>query len=365
MEKQNTRRRMMMKRLGLFGVSLFLALVETACGNSQSTGSTTTPPAPAASPSTTNPTTEKIMKVGLGVPKEHYMYQAMEKFKDHVETKTNHAIKVELYPANQIGADKAVLDSIKIGAAQMNLPSPAVLANYIKDFNLMTLPFLFPTQEVADKVMEGPVGKEFLDKLPSEGFVGLGFGDFGFRHITNNKRPIKTIDDFKGLKIRTMQNAAHLDVFRALGANPTPMSFDQVFNALQQNVIDGQENPLMNIYSNKLQEAQKYLTLDGHVYEWVVLVVGKEFYDGLNSDQQKILQESARLAIEDMRVSMQKQDQEALEALKKAGMIVNEISPEVKQQMQEKVKPVVEKYAQESNKEFYDKLMSEIQKYSK
>lgn len=307
----------------------------------------------------------KVMKVGIGVPESHFEYKAMVKFKEHIEQNTDGAIKVEVYPSNQIGVDKEVLEAIKLGSAQMNLPSPAVLGNFIKDFNILSLPFIFPTQEVADKVTEGEWGKELLAKLDAAGYVGLGFGDFGFRHITNNVRPIEKIEDFNGLKIRTMQNPAHLDVFRALGANPTPMGFNEVFSSLQQGVIDGQENPLKNIYSNKLHEVQKYLTLDGHVYSWVVFVVGKDFYNGLTPEQQTTVQEAADIAIKHMREAVQEEDAESLKAIKEAGVQVNEITPEVKQQMKEKVQPVVEKYANDINAELYQKLTEEVEKYSK
>lgn len=307
----------------------------------------------------------KVMKVGIGVPETHFEYKAMVKFKENVESKTKGAIKVELYPSNQLGNDKEVLEAMKLGTIQMNLPSPAVLANFVKEYNILALPFIFATQEVADKVADGPWGKELLDKLKPVGYVGLGFGDFGFRHTTNNVRPIEKLEDFKGLKIRTMQNPAHLDVFRALGANPTSMGFSEVFSSLQQGVIDGQENPLKNITSNKLHEVQKYASLDGHVYEWIVFTVSKKFYDGLTPDQQKIIQESADIAKMSMRESVQQEDAEALEVMKKAGMKVTEISPAVKAAMQAQVKPVVEKYAKNINQEFYDKMMAEVKKHSK
>lgn len=310
-------------------------------------------------------TKAKVMKVGLGVPENHFEYEAMVKFKENIETKTEGSVKVELFASNTIGSDKEVLEGIKLGSAQMNLPGPGVIGNFIKEFNILALPFLFENQEIADEVTSGAWGDELLSKLEEVGYVGLGFGDFGFRHTTNNIRPIEKLEDFKGLKIRTMQNPAHLDVFRALGANPTPMAFNEVFSALQQGVIDGQENPLKNIYSNKLHEVQKYLTLDGHVYSWVVFVVGKDFYDGLTPEEQQIVQESADIAIAHMREAVKAEDAESLELIKEAGVEVTEISHEVKTEMKEKVKPVVDKYANEISPEMYNKLVEEIEKSSK
>lgn len=301
----------------------------------------------------------KSMKVAIGVPESHYEYKAMVKFKEHVEKETNSRIKVEIYPSNQLGNDKEALEAMKIGTVQMNLPSPAVLGNFVKEFNMLSLPFIFPTQEIADKVTDGSWGQNLLKKLDPIGYVGLGYGDFGFRHTTNNIRPIEKVEDFKGLKIRTMQNPAHLDVFRALGTNPTPMGFSEVFSALQQGVIDGQENPLKNVTSNKLHEVQKYATLDGHVYEWIVFVVSKKFYDGLTPADQKIIQDATNIAKAHMRGAVKTEDEEALEVMKKAGVKVNEISPEVKAQMQALVQPIVEKYAKEIDQKMYDDLVQQ------
>ncbi len=307
----------------------------------------------------------KTMKVGIGVPESHFEYAAMVKFKEHVEQETNGSIKVQIYPATQLGNDQETLEAIKTGTVQMNLPSPAVMANFVKDFNILTLPFIFETQEIADEVTSGEWGQKLLKKLEAAGYVGLGFGDFGYRHTTNSKRPIETVDDFKGLKIRVMQNPAHLDVFRALGANPTSMAFSEVFSSLQQGVIDGQENPLKNITSNKLHEVQKYLTLDGHVYDWVIFVVGKDWYDGLTPEQQKALQEGAQIAGEHMRNAVKEEDAEALQVMKDAGIQVTELTPEAKEEMKAKVQPVVEKYGKEINEELYQELLDAIADASK
>lgn len=303
---------------------------------------------------------EKVMRVGLGVPETHFEYKGMELFKKNLEEKTNNEIKVELYPSNQIGVDQEVLEQIKFGAAHMNLPDPAVLGTFVKEFQFLSFPFIFDTQEKAIEVCNGEWGKELLGKLEKAGYVGLGFGPFGFRHITNNAREIKTIEDFKGLKIRTMQNPLHLKVFRALGANPTPMPFSELFSALQQGVVDGQENPLMNIYSQKISEVQKYGTMTGHVYSWVVLVVGKNFYDSLTPEEQKIMQESADMAIDYMAEAVVNDDNMAREEMAKAGLVFIDPSEEFKQQIKDIVNPILEKEGNKLNKDMYEKLKAEI-----
>jgi len=307
-----------------------------------------------------DPNAKVTMKVSIGVPESHYEFKAMELFKKHLTEKTK--IDVQIFPSNQLGSDQEALESMRINTVHMNLPDPAVLGNMVKEYNLLSFPFLFKDQSVANKVVDGDWGKTLLKKLEKIGYVGLGFGDFGFRHITNNTRPIKTVSDLKGLKIRTMQNPVHLDVFRTLGANPTPMAFSEVFSSLQQGVIDGQENPLKNIESSKLYEVQKHLTLDGHVYAFVVFVVSKKFFDALSPADQTAMQEAADLAVDHMRASVQKEDEQALGILKKAGVEVHTLADSEKVKMTEMVESVKVKYAEEINLEFYNELKTAIKK---
>ncbi|KNY47686.1 MULTISPECIES: TRAP transporter substrate-binding protein [Vibrio] len=302
----------------------------------------------------------KSMRIGIGVPESHFEYAAMQKFEQYVEENTD--ISVTIYPSNQLGNDQEALEQIKFNAVQMNLPSPAVLGNIVKDFNILTLPFIFPNDEVANQVVDGEWGQELSSKLDAAGYVGLGYGNFGFRHVTNNVRPIESIEDMNGLKLRTMQNKAHLDAFRSLGANPTPMAFSELFSSLQQGVVDGQENPYTNIYSQRLYEVQKYISDTGHVYSWVIFVVGKKFYDGLTADEQQVMQQAARTAINHMRVSVKAQDEKSLQGMIDAGLVYTPLSPEVKAEMHERVAPVVQKYADRINPELYKKLTEEVSK---
>jgi tripartite ATP-independent transporter DctP family solute receptor len=302
------------------------------------------------------------MRISIGVPESHFEFKAMLKFKDYLAENSN--IDVKLFPSNQLGSDQEALEAMRFGVLHMNLPDPAVLGNMAKEFNLLSLPFVFADQATANKVVDGPWGQSLLKKLEAKGYVGLGFGDFGFRHITNNKKPVSNQEDLKGLKIRTMQNPIHLDVFRELGANPTPISFSEVFSGLQQGVIDGQENPLKNISSNKLYEVQKYLTLSGHVYSFVVFVVSKEFYDNLDQPTKGELHKAAKIAIDHMRSSVTKEDAEALEELIENGMKVTRISKEDRQQILEAVEPTKLKHAKNINLPFYKELLEEVKKHS-
>ena len=303
---------------------------------------------------------QTVMKVGLGVPESHFDVRGMRLFEKYVEEKTNGDIQVDLYPATQLGNDKEVLDSIKVGVAQMNLPGPAVLGGFVKDMTILSLPYLFETQEIADKVVDGPWGQKLLDKLKKAGFIGLGYGDFGYRNVTNNVREIAKLEDFNGIKLRVMQNPSHIAVFRALGANPTAMAMSEVFSACQQGVIDGQENPLKNISSNKFHEVQKYLTLSNHAYEWILFVVGKKWFEALPVEQQQIIQEGCDIAKDYMRKAVKADDAEALEEIKASGVKVTELDPAEVKRIRDKAWSVVEKEGNKINKELFSELMIAI-----
>lgn len=299
----------------------------------------------------------KTMRIGLATAATHIQNTGSEAFKKFIEEKTNGAIKVEIYPGAQLGDNKAMLDSVKIGAVDGIFPSPADLGNIDKNFNIMNFPFLFSDQETANGVMDGPWGDKMLALLDQYGYKGLAIVDSGFRQTTNSKHAITSLDDFKGLKIRMQPNPLHLDIFRALGANPAPLSFAELFSALQQGVMDGQENPLNNIYSSKLHEVQKYVTLDGHIYDTNIFLVGKTFYEGLTREQQALFEEGSKIVVDTMRQALKEKDAAALEGMKAAGLEITEVSPEFHAQLVEATKPVVDKYLPDVDAALYNELI--------
>ena len=191
--------------------------------------------------------------------------------------------------------------------------------------------------------------------------MGLGFGDFGFRHITNNLRPIQTVEDMKGLKIRTMSVPIHLEMFEAMGASPTPMNSSEVFSALQQGVVDGQENPCSNIYSNKYHEVQKYLTLDGHVFTFVTFVCSKEWFESLTEAEQTAVREGVDIATEYMSQACTAEDEAALEAMIAEGLQVTELTEEAKDGFRAAVADVRERNGNAINPEMYQQMMQAIE----
>ena len=340
------------------------SMLLTACGGTGGQTASQAPEAEAAQSAQADAGTQSgqkvTMKVSVGVADNHFEAVAVNKMKEYIEEQTGGNFTVEIFTGAQIGNDQEVFEGLKLGVADMLPCGTDIIGNFSKDFGLLSLPYLFDNEAQVEAVVEGEFGQSLLKELEDIGYVGLGFGNFGFRHTTNSKHPINSVADMKGLKIRTMTTPIHLEVFEALGANPTPMAFSELFSALQQGVVDGQENPLMNIYANKLHEVQKYLTLDGHVFTFVTFVVSKDWYDKLDPSYQQILNDGIQIATEYMKDSCESEDALALEKMKEAGVEVVELTPEAKDEFREAVKGVSEKYGNEINLEKYKEMLDII-----
>jgi tripartite ATP-independent transporter DctP family solute receptor len=245
-------------------------------------------------------------------------------FKECVEKAVPGKLDVVVHHSAALGNETQVLQQIQLGATQMAVCTTGPIEAFVPEIKALEMPFVFPSYEAADKVLDGAVGQELAKKFEKSGFVALAFLDNGFRNVTNSKRPVKTPADLKGLKIRTMEAPTHLAIWRAIGANPTPMAWP-IFTQLQQGVIDGQENPIAVIYAAKLPEAgQKYLTLSRHVYSALVFVANKSFIESLSPEERKAVMECAKTAAQKGRDFIRGNEAKQLEALKAAGMQVEE-----------------------------------------
>ena len=209
------------------------------------------------------------------------------------------------------------------------------------------------------------MGKQLLDKLKEKGLTGLCYWEYGFRNVSNSKRPIEKVEDFAGLKIRTVQNRVYLDVFNALGANATPMPFPEVYTALEVKAIDGQETPYAAVYSSKFYEVQKYLTATKHIYTPVLVLVSGKFWDRLSADERKVLQDACAESRTYHRKVSREANEKVLAELKAKGMVFNEVSAAERTRMREKVKPVVEKYTEELGEDLVNHVNAEIEKARK
>jgi TRAP-type transport system periplasmic protein len=328
----------------------------SACGSNSAQGGTK---------SNNHGIQERIIKAGIGLNEDHPEGQGLLKFKEIVEKKSGGKLKVQTYFSATLGDDLKMTEALQSGTQEITIPSTSPLVGMIKEFGIFDFPFLFNTAEEADAILDGPIGKKLLEKLPEHRLIGLAYWENGFRNVTNSKHPINTIDDFKGLKLRTMQNQVHIDAFKKLGANPTPMAFSEVFTALESKTVDGQENPLATIKSNKYYEVQDYLSLTKHVYTPFVFLVSKKFWDSLSPEEQKILQDAAVEAGKYQRELSRQEDKKALEELKKTGIKINEVSDGERKKMEEAIKPVIDKYAKEFGEDLVNEMYSELEKIRK
>ena len=302
------------------------------------------------------------IKYGHSQPEDHFSHKALMDMKAYVEEKSEGRLKIELYPNGQLGADRQLIESVQMNNVQMCNATTATFASSAKSAGLFDLPFLFANDEEAYKVLDGEVGQYIMDCInkDAEGFKVLTYGVSGLRHITNNVRPIHTPEDMKGIKLRCMENNVHVDMFKLMGANPTPMAISEVFTALQQGTVDGQENPIANIYGYKFNEVQKYLSLTGHVYQPQLEVISTEFWDNLPEDLQKILMEGEIIRRDHQREYAKAYDEESLEEIKKTTEI-NELTPEEHKMFQDACAPIYEKYKDQIGAELVEKVLAAIQ----
>ncbi len=302
----------------------------------------------------------KMIKFGHIMPAGHHNAAAAEAFKQKFEELTGGAYEVQIYHNGQLGDEKQLLESMKLGIGQMSLPNVAVVGNLDKNFSLLSLPFVFPSPEVALKVLDGPWGTALNKQLEPLGYVGLGYLEVGSRNVTNNVRPITRLEDFKGLKLRVMQNPVILNIFRALGANPTAMAWEEVFSAMQQNVIDGQENPIGHIPAFKLYEVQKYLSMTEHAQTMVSIVMAKEFYDAMPPADRQALVEAVAYCKQVHKKAKADFDAAALEEIKQSGMQVNQPDPAEMKRIRDTAMPQVEQEARKINAAMYADLLEAI-----
>ena len=252
----------------------------------------------------------------------------MDKFAEIVKEKSGGQITVKRFPGGTLGGDVQTLSALQGGTVEMTTMNAGILASVAKDFALVDLPFLFENPKEADAVMDGPVGATLAAELPENGLVGLGYWELGFRQLSNNRHPITKVDDIAGLKIRVIQSPIYIDLFNGLGANAVPMPFTELYTALETGAIDGQENPAPSILTAKLNEVQKYLTLTNHTYNPQIVMVSKKFWDKLNEDERKLLQDATLEARDYERAVAREQAGKAVEELKAEGMEITELPAE-------------------------------------
>ncbi|MEW6678847.1 MAG: TRAP transporter substrate-binding protein [Pseudomonadota bacterium] len=245
--------------------------------------------------------------------------KAADYFKKLAEERTKGRVKVDVYPNSQLYKDREEIEALQLGAVQMLAPSLSKFGPLgVRSFELFDLPYIFPNKETLYRVMDGDVGRKLFQLLEPKGIIGLAYWDNGFKHMSAN-RPLRRVEDFKGLKMRIQSSKVLEAQMKALGANPQVMAFSEVYSALQQGVVDGTENPISNLYTQKMHEVQKHLTLSQHGYLGYAVIVNKAFWEGLPADLRKTLEKAMEDATAYERDIAQKENDEALAKVRAAG----------------------------------------------
>ena len=301
-------------------------------------------------------------KLGQPMPDAHPMAIAMNKFAELTAKYTNNNVKIQPFHNAVLGSDEKMLQSVQAGTLEFYIGTLAPLSTRIKEVQVWDLPFMFANKKEVYTVLDGESGKKIFEKLEPTGMVGLTWSAMGFRNLSNSKRAVTKLDDISGLKIRVMANPVALETWKTLGANAVPMAFAEVFTALEIKAIDGQENPLVHMYSNKMQEVQKFISLTNHVYTPVALVASKKFWDSLSAADKAGVQKAADEAKLLQRQLLDQGDKEVIGKFEQAGVKVNEIALTDLAKIQDKVKPVVTKFAPQIGEDFIKEFYAEIDK---
>ena len=287
--------------------------------------------------------------------------QAALAFAKEVNEKSKGRIAVTVLPAAQLGGDVEIIEQLQMNMLQIAIPPTATLGNFEPRVQILDLPFLLPSEELMMKVLDGPVGRKILDTLNGHGMEAINFWGAGFRHMTNNVRPIEKPESLKGIKMRTMQSPILLSTYRNFNANPTAMAYTEVYNGLQQSVIEGQENPIANISSMRFYEVQKHMSLTSHAYHGYAAIVNKDAWDALPADLQKIMTEAFDHGRDLARDLTNNFEKEAIEVIKKHTK-VTELTPENMAAFIKASQPVHEEFRKVVTSELLDLVYAEIGK---
>jgi tripartite ATP-independent transporter DctP family solute receptor len=268
---------------------------------------------------------QTILKIGYATTKESHYGVGSTVFCDEVEKGTQGRYKCQQFPSSALGGEREQIEAVQLGTQDLVNTSTGPVGNFVPEVKIVDIPFLFRDYDHARKVMDGPIGQDILSKFPSRGIIALGWTENGFRHMTNSKRDIVKPSDAAGLKMRTMENKVHMDGYRTFGILPTPMAFPELFGALQQGTVDGQENPIPVILSSKFSQVQKYLSLTGHVYSPALLLMSPKTWGKLNDADKKVFLEAAKKAGTAQRKKVNDDENTGIAQLEKEGMKVTKV----------------------------------------
>jgi len=303
---------------------------------------------------------DRILKFALNGPDGHPAVVGMKKFKESVEAKSGGKLKINLYLNGTLGGDQAVLSAVQGGTVEMSVMNSGILSSVAKELAIFDFPFLFGNEKESDAIVDGPIGKRLHALLDPKGVVGLSYWELGYRQVTNSKRALNRVEDIEGLKLRVIPSPINVDWVKALGANPVPMPFPEVYAAMESKAIDGHENPISVIAASKFWEVQKYVAMTNHQYNPQSVIFSKKIWDNLSGAEKKIIEESAEVASKVQREAARAAVASNLEILKKNGMTVTQFSPAEVAKLREKMKPIIAKYAANVGENTINDVMSEL-----
>lgn len=284
------------------------------------------------------------IRFGHVVQPGHPISLGVQRFGEIMAAKSGGKIKVQELGGGNVGGEAQQLSAVQGGVQDITMPSATVMGSAIKEFTLIDMPFSFTNAEQVDALVDGPFGQTLMAKLADKGLIGLAFWETGFRNFTNSRKPIVNVEDLKGLKLRVIPNPMFMESFAALGTNPVPMAFPELYGALESKAMDAQENPFSVVLTSKFYEVQKYLSVTNHVYTANPVVISKKSWDKLSPEQQKMLRDAAVEAGAYQRKLSREASATARKELVAVGMLINDVPAETLAKMRELTKPVAQKF---------------------
>jgi tripartite ATP-independent transporter DctP family solute receptor len=265
---------------------------------------------------------QTVMKISISTAQNSHQGVAIDVFAKEVEQRTGGRIKVQTFYNGALGGERESIEAVQLGTQELAFSSSGPIPNFVPDTKILDIPFLFRDKAHARAVLDGPIGQDLLGKFDSKGFKALAWAENGFRHMTNSKRAVNSPEDLKGLKIRTMENPVHIAAYKGFGIITTPMAFPEVFTALQQGTVDGQENPLPVIMSAKFDQVQKHLSLTGHVYSPCIYLMNKASFEKLSAADKQAFLDAAKEGAKANRARVDADDAKGVTELRAKGMNV-------------------------------------------
>lgn len=304
---------------------------------------------------------DKLRIAGNFTP-DHSSSIAIKQFAKDVEQATGGKVVIEVFDNMQLGGAQENVTQTRAGTIAMTWVGMAFLSRTVPELEAVSLPFLFPSREVAYKVMDGPVGEAIEKRMHEKGFTSLGFMELGARQVTNSVRPLRTMADLKGLKIRLQPNETHLATFRALGANPLAMDIREVYSAMEQKVIDGHENPYNLILASRFFEVQKHVSNTAHFFDFIAVVANKKKFDSLAPEHQQAIRTAMAKAVASQRAAAGKADADALAELQKKGMTYTEMPASEREAMRKATAGVIDEIRKRAGGALVDQVIAEVKK---